>query len=335
LHGGGRQVALIVLRSSKHDFAESDGTTKVFACVLEDLTGAKSFLVACVKVRSNEGVDLLGEVIRTEKLCHAYPGPEGEEIVALDSIDITVNQGEFVAIIGANGSVKSTLAKHFNALLVPTGGDCLVAGLSTSQPENVWPIRQKVGMVFQNPDNQIVAAIVEEDVAFGPENLGVAPAEIRQRVAEALAMVGMTDYRQHAPHLLSGGQKQRVAIAGVLAMQPQCLVLDEPTAMLDPVGRKEVLATVKRLNKEQGITIVYITHFMEEAVTADRVIVLEAGKMVLTGSPAQVFSQVDRLKELGLDAPPAAEVAGRLRAAGLDIGSEVITDDQLAVILCP
>jgi len=271
----------------------------------------------------------MGEVIRTEKLCHAYPGPEGEEIVALDSIDITVDSGEFIAIIGANGSGKSTLAKHF------TGGDCLVAGLSTRQPENVWAIRQKVGMVFQNPDNQIVAAIVEEDVAFGPENLGVEPVEIRRRVEEALGLVGMTDYRQHAPHLLSGGQKQRVAIAGVLAMQPQCLVLDEPTAMLDPLGRREVLATVKRLNKEQGITVIYITHFMEEAVSADRVVVLEGGKVVLTGAPAQVFSQVDRLKELGLDAPLAAEVASRLRAAGLNIAMDVITDDQLAVILCP
>ncbi len=275
------------------------------------------------------------EVIRTEKLCHAYPGPDGEEIVALDGIDITVNSGEFVAIIGANGSGKSTLAKHFNALLIPTGGECLVAGLSTRQPENVWPIRQKVGMVFQNPDNQIVAAIVEEDVAFGPENLGVEPAEICTRVEEALGLVSMTDYRQHAPHLLSGGQKQRVAIAGVLAMRPQCLVLDEPTAMLDPLGRREVLATVKRLNREQGITIVYITHFMEEAVTADRVVVLSGGKVAFSGLPAQVFSQVDRLKELGLDAPLAAEVACRLRRAGLDIAPDVITDDQLAVILCP
>lgn len=274
-------------------------------------------------------------VIRTEKLCHAYPGPDGGEIVALDSIDITVAPGEFVAIIGANGSGKSTLAKHFNALLVPTGGDCIIAGFSTLEPDNVWPIRQKVGMVFQNPDNQIVAAIVEEDVAFGPENLGVAPAEIRKRVEDALKMVGMTDYREHAPHLLSGGQKQRIAIAGVLAMRPECLVLDEPTAMLDPLGRREVLTTVKRLNKEQGITIVYITHFMEEAVNADRVVVLDGGKVAFAGAPAQVFSQVDRLKELGLDAPLAAEVSCRLREAGLDIAPDVITDEQLAVILCP
>ncbi|MDR3564667.1 MAG: energy-coupling factor transporter ATPase [Negativicutes bacterium] len=277
----------------------------------------------------------MGEVIRTENLSHCYPGPEGEEIEALEAINLTVRAGEFVAIIGANGSGKSTLAKHFNALLIPTGGDCLIDGLSTRQPENLWRIRQMVGMVFQNPDNQLVAAIVEEDVAFGPENLGVEPALICQRVEESLAMVGMTDYRLHAPHLLSGGQKQRVAIAGVLAMQPRCLILDEPTAMLDPLGRQEVLATVRRLNKEQGITVVYITHFMEEAVAADRVIVLEDGRTVMEGKPSDVFSQVERLKELGLDAPLAAEVAWQLRQQGLDIAADVITDEQLAVTLCP
>jgi energy-coupling factor transport system ATP-binding protein len=276
----------------------------------------------------------MGEMIKAINLRHSYPGPDGTEVVALEDISLAVAAGEFVAVIGANGSGKSTLAKHFNALLAPTAGECLVEGLSTTVPDNVWPIRQKVGMVFQNPDNQIVAAVVEEDVAFGPENLGVPPAEIAARVAEALELVGMSDYRHHGPHLLSGGQKQRVAIAGVLAMRPKCLVLDEPTAMLDPVGRNEVLATVARLNKEEGITVVYITHFMEEAVRADRVIVLDAGRVVLAGRPAEVFSRVDELKALGLDAPLAADVAARLREAGLGVPGGVITDEELAVALC-
>lgn len=276
----------------------------------------------------------MGEMIRTKKLCHAYTGPEGTEVMALTNIDISVSTGEFVAIIGTNGSGKSTLAKHFNALLLPTGGECLVTGLSTSEPENLWPIRQQVGMVFQNPDNQIVAAVVEEDVAFGPENLGVEPTEIRARVAAALELVGMSDYRHHGPHLLSGGQKQRVAIAGVLAMRPNCLVLDEPTAMLDPVGRREVLAAVTRLNKEEGITVVYITHFMEEAVLADRVVVLDGGKLVLEGKPAAVFAEVDRLKAMGLDVPLAADIAARLRAAGVALPADIITEEELAVALC-
>ncbi|MDR7867708.1 MAG: energy-coupling factor transporter ATPase [Sporomusaceae bacterium] len=276
----------------------------------------------------------MGEMIRTIKLRHSYPGPDGTEVVALEDISLSVGAGEFVAIIGANGSGKSTLAKHFNALLAPTGGECLVEGLSTTVAENMWPIRQKVGMVFQNPDNQIVAAVVEEDVAFGPENLGVAPPEIAARVTEALALVGMEDYRYHGPHLLSGGQKQRVAIAGVLAMRPKCLVLDEPTAMLDPQGRGEVLATVVRLNKAEGITVVYITHFMEEAVAADRVVVLDGGKVALTGRPAEVFSRVAELKAFGLDAPLAADVAARLRAAGLEVPAGIITDEELAVALC-
>jgi energy-coupling factor transport system ATP-binding protein len=276
----------------------------------------------------------MGEMIKTINLRHSYPGPDGSEVVALEDISLTVAAGEFVAVIGANGSGKSTLAKHFNALLVPTAGECLVDGMSTTFPDNVWPIRQKVGMVFQNPDNQIVAAVVEEDVAFGPENLGMPPAEIAVRVAEALKLVGMSDYRHHGPHLLSGGQKQRIAIAGVLAMRPKCLVLDEPTAMLDPVGRNEVLATVTRLNREEGITVIYITHFMEEAVRADRVVVLAAGKVALAGRPAEVFSRVDELKALGLDAPLAADVAARLRAAGLDVPDGVITDEELAVALC-
>jgi ABC-type cobalt transport system, ATPase component len=277
----------------------------------------------------------MGEMIKTINLRHSYPGADGAEVVALEDISLTVNAGEFIAVIGTNGSGKSTLAKHFNALLLPTGGECLVDGLSTSLAENVWAIRQKVGMVFQNPDNQIVAAVVEEDVAFGPENLGVPPAEIAVRVAGALDLVGMAEYRHHGPHLLSGGQKQRIAIAGVLAMRPKCLVLDEPTAMLDPLGRDEVLATVTRLNKQEGITVMYITHFMEEAAAADRIVVLDAGRVVRIGRPAEVFSQVAELKALGLDAPLAADVAARLRAAGVPVPAGIITDEELAVALCP
>jgi len=276
----------------------------------------------------------MGEILKTENLCHSYLAHDGSEVLALDNINLTIRSGEFVAIIGTNGSGKSTLAKHFNALLIPTSGQCLVNGLNTSVPDNMWQVRQTVGMVFQNPDNQIVAAVVEEDVAFGPENLGIPPAEIRSRVSEALDLVGMADYRQHGPHLLSGGQKQRVAIAGVLAMRPSCLVLDEPTAMLDPLGRKEVLSTVTRLNKEEGITVVYITHFMEEAVAADRVVVLRNGRFVTEGSPAQVFSRVQELKDLGLDVPLAAEIAANLRAAGVSIPEGIITDDELVVALC-
>lgn len=277
----------------------------------------------------------MGELIRIENMSHAYTSTEEGEVKALDNISLSVKQGEFVAIIGANGSGKSTLAKHLNALLLPTEGDCVIAGMNTKDAEHLWRIRQKVGMVFQNPDNQIVATIVEEDVAFGPENLAVPSGEIARRVNTALDLVGMTEYRLHAPHMLSGGQKQRVAIAGVLAMQSQCLVLDEPTAMLDPRGRQEVLATVSRLNREAGITVVYITHFMEEAAAADRVIVMEGGKIAFSGSPAEVFSQVDRLKSLGLEAPVAAEVAQRLRKAGVALPEPIITDEELAVALCP
>lgn len=276
----------------------------------------------------------MGELIKIENLRHTYPGYEGQEVAALTDITLTVSQGEFVAIIGTNGSGKSTLAKHLNALILPTAGTCLVGGLNTAEAENVWKIRQQVGMVFQNPDNQIVAAVVEEDVAFGPENLGVAPAEIAKRVTEALALVNMTDYRYHGPHLLSGGQKQRVAIAGVLAMRPKCLVLDEPTAMLDPRGRKEVLDTVCRLNQE-GITVIYITHFMEEAVAAHRVVVMEQGKITMQGKPAEIFSQVDHLKGMGLDVPAAAEVAAYLRSHGMKLEHNIISDEQLVVALCP
>ncbi len=277
----------------------------------------------------------MGEFITVKDMCHTYPGHDGEKVMALDHINLAIEKGEFVAIIGTNGSGKSTLAKHFNALLLPSSGCCTVNGWDTSKQENIWSIRQKVGMVFQNPDNQIVATTVEEDVAFGPENLGVEPREIRRRVTEALAAVKMEEFRHHSPHLLSGGQKQRVAIAGVLAIHSECIILDEPTAMLDPKGRQEVLSTICRLHKEEGITVIYITHFMEEAVKADRVIVMENGKVSMAGKPTDIFSQVIRLKEMGLDVPSAAEMAYCLKNKGISLPENLITDEELVVALCP
>lgn len=273
-------------------------------------------------------------MIQTEHMSHTYQDESGNVVYALDDVSLAIRKGEFVSIIGTNGSGKSTLAKHFNVLLTPSKGTVTVLGMDTKDPKHLWDIRQHVGMVFQNPDNQIVAAVVEEDVAFGPENLGVEPSEIRRRVDEALASVNMTDYALHSPGLLSGGQKQRIAIAGVLAMKPDCIVLDEPTAMLDPVGRKEVLETVHRLNKEEGITIVYITHFMEEAVTSDRVVVMKNGKLLHDGTPREIFSQVPMLKELGLDVPVAAEVAAKLRLDGVSLSNEIITEEELGDQLC-
>ena len=268
-------------------------------------------------------------MIEVNHLSHLYVDENGNDVRALDDVSLTIRRGEFVAIIGTNGSGKSTLAKHFNVLLQPTGGNVTVCGFDTLDDEHIWNIRQHVGMVFQNPDNQIVAAVVEEDVAFGPENLGVPSAEIRKRVDDALAAVNMTEYAEHGPHLLSGGQKQRIAIAGVLAMKPDCIVLDEPTAMLDPKGRLEVLETIHRLNKEEGITIVIITHFMEEAVTADRVVVMKNGVKLQEGTPRKIFTQVDTLKDLGLDVPVAAEVASKLIQKGIDIPNDIITNDEL------
>lgn len=276
----------------------------------------------------------MGELIRVENLQHVYNENMANESIALHDINLTINEGEFVAIIGTNGSGKSTLAKHFNALLLPTSGSCRIDELETNQTESLWTIRQKVGMVFQNPDNQIVATLVEEDVAFGPENLGVESDEIKIRVEEALQAVDMERYRKHAPHLLSGGQKQRVAIAGVLAMKTKCLVLDEPTAMLDPQGRIEVLETVKNLHKNLGITVVYITHFMEEAVEAGRVIVMKNGSILDDGTPKEIFTKVEKLKELGLDVPLAAQVAYQLKKAGIQLPDHIITNDELAVALC-
>lgn len=268
-------------------------------------------------------------MIEVNHLSHLYVDESGNDVRALDDVSLSIRRGEFVAIIGTNGSGKSTLAKHFNVLLQPTAGNVIVCGFDTLDDEHIWNIRQHVGMVFQNPDNQIVAAVVEEDVAFGPENLGVPSAEIRKRVDDALAAVNMTEYAEHGPHLLSGGQKQRIAIAGVLAMKPDCIVLDEPTAMLDPKGRLEVLETIHRLNKEEGITIVIITHFMEEAVTADRVVVMKNGIKLQEGTPREIFTQVDTLKDLGLDVPVAAEVASKLIQKGIVIPNDIITNDEL------
>lgn len=273
-------------------------------------------------------------MISIKDLKHYYTDADGNEVKALDGVSLDIKQGEFVAIIGANGSGKSTLARHLNALLLPTEGEVLVDGMETTDEEKMWNIRQKVGMVFQNPDNQIVAAIVEEDVAFGPENIGVPGEEIRPRVERALAAVGMTEYAKHAPHLLSGGQKQRVAIAGIMALEPECIVLDEPTAMLDPQGRKEIVATVQKLNKEKGITIVYISHYMVEALAADRVVVMEKGHIRFSGTPREVFSRVDELEALGLEAPLAAKVASELRKSGAKLPENIITDEELAEALC-
>ncbi len=276
--------------------------------------------------------------IVVEGVSYAYGREEAAEAppvrLALDGVDAEVRRGEFLAILGMNGSGKSTLARHLNALLLPRSGRVLVDGLDTREEQNLWQIRDRVGMVFQNPDNQIVAAVVEEDVAFGPENQGLPPAEIRARVAQALEAVGMTAHRERSPHLLSGGQKQRVAIAGALALRPACLVLDEPTAMLDPSGRAEVLAVVRRLNRELDMAVVWITHFMEEAAVADRVMVMADGKVQMVGTPREVFSQADRLRALRLDVPPAVLAAERLRAEGVPVPETILTLDELVEALC-
>lgn len=272
-------------------------------------------------------------MIKTENVSFKYPGQE-EENYALKDINIKINKGEFVAILGHNGSGKSTFAKHLNALLTPNSGTIYINGMNTAEDSNLWNIRQTAGMVFQNPDNQIVATIVEEDVAFGPENLGVPPLQIRKRVDESLLNVGMFEYRKHSPHLLSGGQKQRIAIAGILAMKPECIVLDEPTAMLDPSGRKEVIDTIKKLNKEEKITIVLITHYMDEAVNADRVYVMEDGEIMIEGTPKQVFSKVKEIQEIGLDVPQITELAQMLIAEGVDLSPDILTVEEMVVELC-
>lgn len=266
---------------------------------------------------------------------HTFETEEGKTFDALKDVTAQIKKGEFTAIIGTNGSGKSTLARHLNALLIPTEGELIVEGMRTSDVGRVWDIRQKVGMVFQNPDNQLVAAVVKEDVAFGPENLGVPPEEIRERVDLALEKVGMTSYRKQAPSMLSGGQKQRVAISGVLAMKPDCIVLDEPTAMLDPKGRKEVMDTIHELNKTEGITIVLITHFMEEAVTADHILVIDRGVLKMEGTPREIFSQADKVTEIGLDVPVPADLARRLRKKGMAVSEKCMTDEELGEALCP
>ena len=273
-------------------------------------------------------------LIQIKNLSFCYESEEGDKYKAIDDFNLDIKKGEFVVIIGHNGSGKSTLSKNMNAILKPTEGDIIVNGMNTKDADKTWDIRQTAGMVFQNPDNQIVATIVEEDVAFGPENLGIEPPEIRRRVEESLKSVGMYEFKDRQPHLLSGGQKQRVAIAGIIAMKPECIIFDEATAMLDPSGRKEVMKTIKKLNKEENITAIHITHFMEEAVEADRVIVMEKGRKVLEGTPREVFKEIDRLKKIGLDVPCMTEISHMLNKEGLKIREDILTVDEMVNELC-
>jgi len=279
------------------------------------------------------------DMVQTEKLVYEYEKRDEEGNVigmsrAIDEVDIDVKEGQFIAILGHNGSGKSTLAKHINAILVPTEGTPWVNGRNTSDPEELWNVRQSAGMVFQNPDNQIIGTVVEEDVGFGPENLGVPTDEIWQRVEDSLKAVGMIEYRHHSPNKLSGGQKQRVAIAGVVAMEPKCIVLDEPTAMLDPVGRKEVLKTVKKLREKKQVTVILITHYMEEVVDADKVYVMDHGRVVMEGTPREVFSRVDELKNYRLDVPQVTILAHELKKRGLQIPDGILRKEELVEVLC-
>ena len=271
--------------------------------------------------------------IEVNNLTHIYGKGTEQEFCALKNVSFTIEEGEFVAILGANGSGKSTMARHLNGLLQPTEGECMINGLDTKKPEDIWAIRRQVGMVFQNPDNQLIAGVVEDDVAFGPENLGMEPAKIRQQVTESLKAVGMENFRKFAPHLLSGGQKQRVAIAGALAMNTNCLILDEATAMLDPQGRKEVMATVERLHQERGLTLIVITHFMDEAAKADRVLVMEKGQLVQSGKPQEIFADAPRMHKLGLAVPLAVELAWQLRQGGLQLSHDILSADDLIAAL--
>nr|HID13940.1 energy-coupling factor transporter ATPase [Anaerolineae bacterium] len=273
-------------------------------------------------------------LIEVQGLEYVYPLEGGGRVVALRGVDLTIERGEFVALVGPNGSGKSTLARHFNGLLLPTVGQVWVDGLLTSDPRHLWAVRQRVGMVFQNPDNQIVASTVEEDVAFGPENLALPPDEIRRRVDEALDVVGLTGYRTHPPQMLSGGQKQLLAIAGILATRPACIVLDEPTSMLDPPGRRHILETIQRLNVEEGITVLLITQSMDEATTARRVLAMHAGRIVMDGPPQVIFEQEARLRTLGLNLPSAVEIARRLRKRGMVLPPGLLTVETLARALC-
>ena len=276
----------------------------------------------------------MNKMIECKNVVFKYSTGEEIEKLAIDGLNLDVNKGEFLVVLGHNGSGKSTVAKHMNALLVPTEGTVIVNGLDTSDENNVWDIRATAGMVFQNPDNQLVATIVEEDVAFGPENLGVPPEEIRKRVYDALEKVGMSEYKKHAPHLLSGGQKQRVAIAGILAIQPKCIIFDEPTAMLDPSGRREVMENIKELNKKHGITVILITHYMDEAAEADRVVVMDKGKLILDGKPRDVFSNVEKMKNIGLDVPQVTEICYELQKAGVNIDTKILNVNEMVNALC-
>lgn len=274
-------------------------------------------------------------MIECRNLIFKYTAGENqEEKIAINDVNFQIKEGEFIAILGHNGSGKSTMAKHMNALLIPTEGKMLVNKMDTSDMNSLWNIRETAGMVFQNPDNQLVATIVEEDVAFGPENLGVPPEEIRKRVDEALERVGMSEYKRHAPHLLSGGQKQRIAIAGILAMKPKCIIFDEPTAMLDPSGRKEVLDTIIDLNKNYGITVILITHYMDEAAKADRIVVMDKGKLILDGKPRDVFSNVEKMKSIGLDVPQVTELSYELQKAGINIDTRILDVNEMVNAIC-
>ena len=274
------------------------------------------------------------DIISVEHLAYTYPGMDDVPgVPVFEDMNLNIQEGSFVAILGTNGCGKSTLAKHFNSILLPTGGKVYVCGIDTANEDRIMTVRHNVGMVFQNPDNQIVANVVEEDVAFGPENLGIAAPEIRHRVDNALKQVGMYEYREHAPHLLSGGQKQRIAIAGIIAMEPKCIVLDEPTAMLDPRGRKEVIDTVSRLNREKGITVVLITHHMDEAAKADRVVVLNKGKVAADGTPKEVFSQVELLHSIGLASPETVELCWELKRQGFDLPLDALEPEECAQAL--
>ena len=276
----------------------------------------------------------MSEIISVEHLAYTYPGVDDVPgVPVFEDMNLKIQEGSFVAVLGTNGCGKSTLAKHFNSILLPTGGKVYVCGIDTANEDRIMTVRHNVGMVFQNPDNQIVANVVEEDVAFGPENLGIASPEIRHRVDNALKQVGMYEYREHAPHLLSGGQKQRIAIAGIIAMEPKCIVLDEPTAMLDPRGRREVIDTVGRLNREKGITVVLITHHMDEAAKADRVVVMDKGKVAADGTPKQVFSQVELLHDIGLASPEPVELCWELNRQGFDLPLDALDPEECAQAL--
>lgn len=307
----------------------SDSCEQKFAI---DYQGRESLLQEIGE--SMKMVKAAGLTYEYTKITETDHGTEEHRVAALKGVDIEIEKGEFIVVLGHNGSGKSTFAKHINALLQPTGGTLWVKGMDTREEEKVWEIRQTAGMVFQNPDNQLVATVVEEDIAFGPENMGVPSQEIRKRVDEALATVRMSEFATYTPSKLSGGQKQRIAIAGVLAMKPDCIVLDEPTAMLDPVGRRDVLETIERLNREEGITIILITHYMDEAVRGDRVYVIDDGDLVMQGKPKEIFSQVERLKGYGLDVPQVTEVAYLLRKEGIDLPQDILTVEEMVGALC-